>query len=178
MTHRYLFTLGLALVFAAPTFARLGETEAQSQARYGAPVENSAPSRGKPLLPGARELTFQAGDWRIRAAFVDGATVRIEYTKVRDAETGSAPLPQEIEAILAAEKDRYHWREDAPPRGRNASRHRDEVPSRAAWIRSDRARALLHGSRMIIESRNAEDIEERLARAAAPALDAATAPKF
>jgi hypothetical protein len=181
MIYRILFIIGLGSALAGQASARLGETEAQSAARYGSPSEDVRAASGKPLLPGAREAVYETGDWRIRAAFVDGTTVRIEYTKLRDAASGRMPQPNEIQAILAAEKDRYSWREEADRRKRNVARNRDEAPARAGWIRGDRATAQLQGGRLVIESRNAAEIEERLARqlrSKGAVHDPSKAPKF
>ena len=65
--------LTLSLCAAMPVWARLGDTEAQSQARYGAPApapELAAPG-DKPLLPGAKEVIYSFGGYRVRAAFVN-----------------------------------------------------------------------------------------------------------
>ena len=71
-------SLLLAALLARPAHARLGETEAQSQARYGAPVDGLVGGDEKPLLPGAVEKAYNFEGWRVRAAFVGGVTVRIQ----------------------------------------------------------------------------------------------------
>ena len=47
-----------ALFYPLPVLARLGETEAQSQARYGVPVDGLVGGDEQPLLPGAIERAY------------------------------------------------------------------------------------------------------------------------
>ena len=62
---RILSSLSAVLFFTAalPLHARLGETEAQSQQRYGAPAPELIGATDKPLLTGARKppTTSKAG---------------------------------------------------------------------------------------------------------------------
>ena len=115
MTLRPLIA-ALVLSSALPAYARLGETEAQSQTRYGAPVESLVGSDEKPLLAGAVERVYNFDSWRIRAAFAGGATVRIQYVHIEN----GAPKKfneAEMKAILDAEKGKFNWREE---RSKNA----------------------------------------------------------
>ena len=49
--NRFLLVVAVfAVLSAAPASARLGETEAQSQARYGAPAPELAGPQDKPLI--------------------------------------------------------------------------------------------------------------------------------
>ena len=53
--------------------ARLGETEVQSQARYGQAREDLTSATDKPLLPGSVEKCYEYQGWRVRVAFAGGA---------------------------------------------------------------------------------------------------------
>ena len=136
-----------ALVVSAAGFfpnallARLGETEAQSQARYGEPTPQYASPTDKPLMPGAKEVIYFFQGWRIRAAFVTNATVRIEYVHVPE---GSAPKPvsdADAKVILDAEKGTYSWREQKPKTGNKDLNALKTLFDGRAWERSDHAMA-------------------------------------
>jgi hypothetical protein len=168
-------TLAL-LATAAAAFARLGETEAQSIARYG-PQDNGLIRAGEPpLLRGARELAFSQPGWRIRAAFADGVTVAIEYQKLGDALDGRRISPEDIKAILEAEKGRGIWRV-AGADARKRRDRRDEENARH-WERSDRATARIGPREILIQARDVETIAAKLAKQATTAApNAPTAPK-
>jgi hypothetical protein len=69
-------TLILAICFGflneQSTFARLSETQDQAEARYGLPKSEKAAKYGRPLIEGAKELTFEYEGWRIRCALLKG----------------------------------------------------------------------------------------------------------
>jgi hypothetical protein len=172
-----------ALTLFPSAFARLGETEAQSQTRYGPPNPAMVGAREAPLLRGATEHTYHTGTWRIRQAFVNGVAVRVEYMKTKDVVSGRLPTAEEVEAILEAEKARYIWHDEMKRHRRKAN---DDPPhGRGLWERSDRATAKLQGPKLIIESKDASALEEKLAKESltkkdqtATAKDPAKLPKF
>ena len=157
-----LFPLGLALIFTATIAqARLGETEAQSEARYGKPEE----SKGEgPLMAGAKEVAYHTGLWRIRVAFAEGVAVRLEYFKAGTKPDMKKLEMKEAEEILEAEKGGMVWHANVMgPGGRRAVRNEDNAKS---WERSDRAKAHIQGNRVILETKNADEIAEKLAKLA------------
>ncbi len=94
---------------AAPAHARLEETKAEAQIRYGEPVNESSVIM-LPLMQGTEELRYHHYGWRIRSAFVNGRTAIISYMKLARAGTDAAVLQvDEIEAILQAETSGYRW---------------------------------------------------------------------
>jgi hypothetical protein len=139
-TTAFILATSLALSIAT-AHARLGETEEQSFARYGTPV--APPNRPGPpersLVEGAKEINYEYEGWKIRAAFVNKITVRIEYRK-----DGDSINEKQAEAILAAEKGASHWRavkeekrdRPGPPGPPNSQRERE-------WVRGDKATAKL-----------------------------------
>ena len=68
-----LIPLALLLSILSPLAeARLGETEGQSQARYGQAREDLSAPTDKPLLLGAIERCYEYQGWRVRGAFAGG----------------------------------------------------------------------------------------------------------
>ena len=166
------FHLALAFVASTTAFARLGETEAQSTARYGAQDNNLIAGKEEPLVPGARELAYTQPGWRIRAAYVGGVTVRIEYRKGDDADGGRKITPEDVKAILAAEKGRYAWR--AHLIGKGGKRARIDEDKATNWERSDSATAQVGGQKIVITARDADDVAAKLAKQPTGAKAAAT----
>jgi hypothetical protein len=172
-------TVTLALLCTAAAFARLGETEAQSIARYGPQDNNLIKPGEQPLLPGARELAFSQPGWRIRAAFVGGVALAMEYQKTTEAEDGRQLSRQDIQAILEAEKSKGVWRAEVMgPKGRRVKIDEDKARQ---WERSDRATAHLRGHRLILLARDAEEQAAKAAKTAATTKASASPvpkPKF
>lgn len=83
--------------------ARLGETEGQSQARYGQPREDLLGPQDKPLLTGAVEKQYLYEGFRVRAAFVEGRCLVTEYAHIPDNGVPKQLSEAEVRAILAAE---------------------------------------------------------------------------
>lgn len=165
----------VAAIVAAVSFsplsalARLGETEAQSQARYGDPVEGLVGGDEKPLMPGAVERAYNFQGWRVRAAFAGGTTVRIQYVHIEN----SAPKKlseAETKALLDAEKGKYAWREERSKNVGIAAELEKAIKSGfnlAKWERTDHAKAeLVLGVAMQFETRDADTIEKKLAKIA------------
>ncbi len=96
------------IIVASPisTFARLGETEAECLNRYGKSATTFAP-----LLDGAINREYNYQGWRIRAAFINGKAVRLEYR--RTGKTAESPRiqPDEAQAVLAGEAGEGQWKE-------------------------------------------------------------------
>ena len=106
----------LVCLFAAPAFARLGETQGQAIDRYGSPKQTQPPKYGQPLLEGAKELTFEYKGWKIRCALLlatDGVNyvVREEYTKLLTPKSSLQISEDERRAILEGEGGLANWTE-------------------------------------------------------------------
>ncbi len=174
----------LLVATSSPAFARLGETEAQSQTRYGAPVEGMVGGDEKPLLPGAIERVYNFDGWRVRAAFVAGTTVRIQYVHVENG-VPKKFSDAEMKALLEAEKGKFTWKEE---RSKNAGNFAGELEKAIKagfainkWERTDHAQAELKlGIAFQFETRDADAIEKKLAKQLPAAKPAATpsVPKF
>jgi hypothetical protein len=174
--------IGLLLGVAAlvPAQARLGENEAQSKARYGEPNADLIGANDKPLIPGATELAYHFEGWRIRAAFVNGVTHRIEYVKIPVNGQVQPLTDSEIEAVLTAEKDKYRWREEKPRTGYQALNDLKEAFEGRQWERSDHAEAVLKMKILFLfNSKDADKLEKQLAKNATKATPApGKVPKF
>ena len=172
-----------AILFAAivslahPAAARLGETEAQSQARYGEPTPQYASQTDKPLMAGAKEVIYFFQGWRVRAAFANNATVRIEYAHVPEGAVPKNIGEAEAKAILEAEKGTFSWREQKPKTGdKNLNALKTYFDGRN-WERSDHALATLKlNLLLILESHDADTIEKKLAKQAGAKPGATPAP--
>ena len=172
-------TVLTACIFPNPSLARLGETEAQSQARYGEPTPQYGAPTDRALMPGAKEVIYFFEGWRIRAAFVNNATVRIEYVHGPE---GGGPKPvseAEAKVILDAEKGAYSWREQKPKTGSKDINALKTLFDGRTWERADHAMATLKANLlMVLETRDADTLEKRLVKQAATGKPAAqpTAP--
>ncbi len=167
MNIRLLSALTLLAALSLPrlAFARLGETEAQSQARYGEPTPQYGAPTDKALMPGAKEVIYFFEGWRIRAAFVNNATVRIEYVHVPE---GGGPKPvsdADAKVILDAEKGTYSWREQKPKTGSKDLNALKTLFDGRTWERADHAMATLKANLvMVLETRDADTLEKKLAK--------------
>jgi hypothetical protein len=175
----------LAAFLARPAHARLGETEAQAKARYGAPVEGMVGADEKALLPGAVERVYNFEGWRVRSAFVVGITVRIQYVHIEN----NAPKKLDevqIKALLEAEKGKFSWREARSKQVGYAQEFEKLLKAVAninKWERTDHAMAeLVVGIAMQFSTRDADELEKKLAktgpRQPAAATPGAKVPKF
>ena len=169
----------LIILAARPAHARLGETEAQSQARYGAPVDGLVGADEKPLLPGAVERAYNFESWRVRAAFVAGATVRIQYVHI---ENGAPKKFSEAEmnALREAEKGKFAWREERSKNTGIASEFEKAIKAGFSinkWERTDHAKAeLVLGIALQFSTHDADEMEKKLAKAAGKGAAKATPP--
>ena len=176
--------LSALLPFAPSASARLGDTEAQAQARYGEPTPQYASPTDKPLMAGAKEVIYFFQGWRVRSALANNVTVRIEYAHVPE---GGAPKnisDAETKAILDAEKATYSWREQKPKTGDKNLNALKTLFDGRNWERSDHAMATLKlNLLLVLESRDADMIEKKLAKQAGAATPTGTptapiVPKF
>ncbi len=149
--------------------------------RYGASAAGIVGNDEKPLLAGAKEAAYNFQGWRIRVAFVNGAAIREEYAKIPDA-AGLKPLSDaELQAVLAAEKGAYMWREAKPRLGNAGLNALKTALEGRTWERSDRATAKFKLNLvLVIETHDAELVEKKLAKDPSKADPAAGAvlPKF
>lgn len=173
--------LAFAICIATPALARLGENEAQSQTRYGAPAPELSAPNDKPLLPGAKEVIYNFSGYRVRAAFVNNVTVRIEYAHLPDGGALKQLTDPEIKAILEAEKATYSWKEEKPKTGNKGLDALQAFAEGRKWERNDHARARLKLNLLLeLETRDADTIEKKLAKQPGQAKPGATpaVPKF
>ena len=89
--------------------ARLGETEAQCEQRYGKP-QDSLSDKSFPVLSGAVNRINQYQGWCIGIAFLDGKAVIISYSKSAKAPDGVTIRNDEAKAILDAEGNGGEWK--------------------------------------------------------------------
>ena len=183
MTIRSLSAIAFAALvsFASSAAARLGETEAQSQARYGEPTPQYSSAADKPLMPGAKEVTYYFQGWRVRAAFANNVTIRVEYVHVPEGATPKKIDDADAKTILDAEKATYTWREQKPRTGDQNLNALKTLFDGRLWERGDHAMATLKANLLlVVESRDAEAIEKKLAKQAGAAKPGAgpLPPKF
>ncbi len=183
---KIVLALSLAVFTAlSPARARLGETEGQSQQRYGQPRADLVGETDKPLMPGAVEKAYEYQGWRVRAAFAGGQCLRIEYAHIPDGAVPKKISDAEITAILEAEKAKFSWREDKTTKQPGAAGELEKALKGAfsvrKWRRADHATAeLALGIVLKLETRDAEEAAKKLAKQTKdrPAPNAAKPPKF
>jgi hypothetical protein len=172
-----------------PAQARLGETLGQSQARYGLPREDLLGPQDKPLLAGSVEKQYLFEGFRVRAAFVEGRCLVVEYAHIPENSVPKQFTDAEVKAILAAEsgldeaklanlpKDKQQeqqyrrWREekikDKGAVGDIAKGFKDALKLNK-WTRADGAIAeYALGLVVKVSDRNADDWAKKFAREAA-----------
>ena len=106
-TKTNLMILTVLSMFSASSYARIGETEAESKIRYGNLV-NEAGVNMMPILSGAVHHIYVYQGWNIKVAFVNGKAVRMRYFK------HSATMEiknDEALAILEGEANGGQWQE-------------------------------------------------------------------
>ena len=169
---KILAVVPLIIFLAVPAAqARLGETEGQSQQRYGQAREDLTGPNDRPLMPGALERAYEYEGWRVRAAFAGGVCVRIEYVHMPQDGLPQKIADSEIAAILNAEKANFSWREEKATKQPGAAGDIEKAIKGALnvrkWQRSDHAIAeLALGLVIKMESRDAKEIERKLAKLA------------
>ena len=170
----------LLLATALPLHARLGETEAQSQLRYGAPAPELSAPTDKTLLEGAKEVIYNFQGWRVRAAFISGTTARIEYVHLPENNVPKQISEEEIRAILDSEKGAFSWKEDKPKTGNSGLNALKTLFEGRKWERTDHAQASMKANQLLtLESREVEGYEKKLAKQPKKATPpGAVLPKF
>lgn len=168
MSIRLIFFLCLGVV-PSIVHARLGETEGQSQQRYGQPREGLLGPADKELMPGSIEKAYEYQGWRVRAAFVNGTCVRIEYAHLPENNLPKQIAEQEISAILEAEKGKFSWKEEKATKQTGPAGDLEKALKGAfgvrKWGRSDRATAdLALGLVLKLHSRDADVLAKKLAK--------------
>lgn len=163
--------VALLLSTASLVHARLGETEAQTQTRYGKPREDLSAPTDKPLLQGGVEKTYEYQGWRVRTGFAGGTCLVMEYAHIPENGQLKPITDPELQAILEAEKGKGRWKEekikDQGPVGDLARGIQGALKLRK-WERGDGAKAEFGlGLVLKITDRNADEWERRLAREAA-----------
>ena len=104
-----LAVIGVIALTPIHTFARLGETEAQCEQRYGKP-QVSLSDKSFPVLSGAVNRTYQYQGWCIMIAFFDGKAAIISYSKAAKTPGGVTIRNDEAKAILDAEGNGGEWK--------------------------------------------------------------------
>ena len=132
-----IFSIVTANLAALPADARLGETEAQSSARYGASRPEFIGPEEKALLEGAKQHVYYFEGWRIRVAFLDDVAVRMEYIHIPDQAQPQKITEKEVETILEAEKGKFNWREIKPRTGYKELNALKTAFEGRQWKRSD-----------------------------------------
>ena len=111
MKQQYLVLVVIAAIALTPicSLARLDETEAQCEQRYGKPQDLPF-DKSFPVLSGAVNRTYQYQGWCIGVAFLDGKAVIISYSKSAKAPGGITIRDDEAKAILDAESNGGEWK--------------------------------------------------------------------
>lgn len=169
-----------AILFVAPASARLGETEAQSQTRYGAPAPELGAPTDKPLIDSAKEVIYNFEGWRVRAAFLNNVTARIEYVRIPENGALKPITEEQIKAILDAEKGTYSWREQKPKTAYKELNALKTLFDGRQWKRSDHAEAVLKANVVfVLSGREVEAYEKKMAKQPKAAPGATpVVPKF
>lgn len=148
----------LLLVLPTLAFARLGETEPQLTARFGAPISRSAEittGQGK-ILEFGTKFTYRQDDWAIDCVIVDGRSVKESYRK-----SGEWTDVQVI-AVINGNSQGAKWTEQTKESIRKLARE---------WRRSDGAEASWNMGLGITVThpayKKAKDLVEAKAKAAA-----------
>jgi hypothetical protein len=167
---KLLLSAAIIIGLAGNGYARIGETETQSQARYGQAREDLTGAGDKPLLSGAVEKCYEYQGWRVRAAFAGGACQVIEYAHIPENGVPKQISDAEVAAILEAEKGKSRWKEEkikAPGPYADIAKGIKGAFKLNKWERTDGAVAeFALGLVLKISDRNADDWAKRLAREA------------
>jgi len=82
--------------------ARVGESVAQSETRYGGAGEEQDDA-ARMILANARNIVYRHGDWVITAATVNDVTLRIQYEKAATRQSRTRLTKEDVKEILEAE---------------------------------------------------------------------------
>ena len=172
-TTRVQFVAMCSIMISSSAFARVGETEAQHEGRYGRGQKSSSA-----LLDGATNRLYSQSGWIFSVAFVDGVAVRLRYIKTASAPGGHAIRDDEIAAILQAEDNGGTWK----PQGASVLAPKETIArfitQTTAWTNSNgRTATMMQRSAITINSQEAEAFTARR-KAEAEAKRKATMPVF
>lgn len=96
--------LFVTIIATHEAVARMGETIAQCDQRYGAQKQSSA-DNSFPLISGVTNRIYTYQGWRIRIAFIKGRAAMLRYSKI----TGQKIEDDEVQTILKAETYGGNW---------------------------------------------------------------------
>jgi hypothetical protein len=173
-------TAAFGLLLTASCLGRLGETEAQSLARYGKPTDELLGPTDKPVLEGAKELVYSYEGWRVRAAFLNNVTARIEYLRLPENGSIKTITEDQIKSILDAEKGTFAWREQKPRTGTKELNALKTFIDGRQWERSDHATAVLKANLLLVLSGHEVEAYDKKGAKPSKATPGATpsGPKF
>lgn len=100
--------LCVAVLVAAGARARVGETLAQSDARYGGPGQEIR-TADELILKNAKNVVYNHGDWIITAAFLNDVTARIQYEKRGGEQQARQKLGRGDVAEIIEAEDALGW---------------------------------------------------------------------
>jgi len=127
--RRYSYLLLLSLL-PSIAFARLGETEKQLTARFGAVVSRAKEitlTQGK-IIEFGLKLTFRRGDWSIECSIIDGRSAREVYYKPGDW------TEDQFTTVLASNAQGARWTDISNVAARKFAREwRREDGASATW---------------------------------------------
>ena len=158
---RMFMILFLTMVMNFSVDARIGDTEFQSSQRYGPFNKNDSNDKIFPILSEISQSvtrTFHYKGWLIRAAFFNGRTIRINYSK-----KNSQPIQKdEIIAILEGEAQGGDWK-DYPKSLNPLTRIQQAVQFRDKWINSNGDVAYIQGGgyQLTVDSATVEKLIQR-----------------
>lgn len=162
-----------SLLFATRVLARIGETEAQHEGRYG-PGHKSASG----VLDGATNRLYSQSGWVFSVAYVDGVAVRLRYAKTAAASGGAAIRDDELGAILEAENGGGTWTSQGASVFSPKESLARLITQSTAWTNSvGRTAVLTQRAFITINSQEAEAFVARR-KAEAEAKRKATMPAF
>jgi hypothetical protein len=120
-----MFSLIVTLAFSASTFARIDETEAQIEARYGKPIHAVNDNDGV-----VKSLAYLSGGFAIVVKFEEGISRAEMFVKSDHSDFSET----EISILLGANKDGFNW-----------LGHPDNVePDRQVWCSTDKRSRVAH----------------------------------
>ncbi len=108
----------LSCALAAPCYARLGETEAQCEERYGKPVPYEPPVKGRAYIPGQatpaespeKQLLYNTDKVEVLVGFINGRAASIQYRFKGSEDSEPARLSgQKLKALLDANAPDTSW---------------------------------------------------------------------
>jgi len=124
--NKIIFIVALMALAAAPARARLGDTMAQCEARYGVHVRIEESDQKDALH---RKYLYEKSGYRISICYVDGIAGQVDIAR----EDGAALTEAEIKTLLESNSGGLAWKEVS---GDNAP---NPLLTGPQWIRDDGA---------------------------------------